>query len=92
MEFNDNEKIFFEMLHSKFNENKLNKQISYYRMSNKTISVNYASYPLGKIKLQGRVYRMLIIKNLYDNYSFEGNLDECISKIDEWVKYAKRYL
>ena len=89
---NENEELFFENLTSKLKQNKLNQSIYLTRMSNGSISVDYSNYPIGKIKLQGRKYSMLILKNMYDNYTIEGSLDDFILKIDEWINYIKKFL
>jgi hypothetical protein len=92
MEFNDIEKQFLESLKCKFKQNKLNKSITFSRLKDKTISVNYNSYVLGKINLQSENPTMMVHKDLYDHYIVEGNLEIFISEIDKWIKYAKKYL
>lgn len=92
MEFNDEEKQFLEKLKYKFKENKLNRSITFSRLKDKTISINYNSYILGKINLQSESPTMMIHKDLYNHYIVEGNIENFVSEIDEWVKYAKKYL
>ena len=89
---NDLEELFFEKLFSKFQEAKLKNYLNIVRLSNGTLAVDYAGYPIGKIKLQGRTHNMQVIKGLYKHYSIEGDIQDFLPKIDEWVKYVQRYV
>lgn len=62
------------------------------RLSDGTISVSFNSYPIGKIKLQGRKKRMMYMENLYDSVSIDGELKDFIYTIDKWIKYIEKYI
>lgn len=89
---NENEKLFFETLSSRLKENNLSQPLNLIRMSNGSISVNYSTYPIGKIKLQGRKHWMLILRDLYESDLIEGSLGDFILDIDSWIAYIKKYL
>lgn len=91
-EINNLESLFFETLFSKLQEAKLKNRITLIRMSNGTLAVEYAGYPVGKVKLQGKIHTMQILKGLYKHYSIEGNIQDFLPKIDEWVKYIQKYI
>lgn len=61
------------------------------RMSNGTISVDYKSYPIGKIKLTGRKYYMQILKGLYKVDVLDGDVELFIEHIPDWCRYIRRY-
>ena len=88
----ENEELFFNQLFEKSISNGLNLKFSMVRLSNGTINVDYASYPIGKIKLQGRTNWMMVMKNIYDSKQIEGSLQNYIDGIDEWFLYIKKYL
>lgn len=83
-EVNDDEKLFFGVVFEEIGEG-----IELNRMSDGTLDVNYCGYPIGKIKLQGRKYKMQILKGLYGIRWIEGNLNDFISHIQDWKKYVK---
>ena len=58
-EVNEKEELFFDRLYNSLPEGD-RLFIHLYRMSNGTLSVYYKTYPIGKIKLQGRVFSMQI--------------------------------
>lgn len=60
-EVNEKEEVFFDRLYDSLPEGD-RLFIHLYRMSNGTLSVYYKTYPIGKIKLQGRVFSMQIFK------------------------------
>lgn len=62
------------------------------RMSNNSLNVKYNSCQVGRIKLTGRKHWMQILKNMYDVEVIEGELDDFIQHIPEWVRYIKKYL
>lgn len=84
----ENEHLFFECLFSKVKENKF--QLT--RMSDGTLSVNYGTYPIGKIKLQGKKHYMQILKGSYGVTEITGSLDDFIKHQDEWIKYLKKHI
>jgi hypothetical protein len=56
------------------------------RLSDGTINVSYKTYPVGKIKLQGRRHSMLVFTRLYKQNPIEGTMDDFIHGIDDWIK------
>lgn len=84
------EELFFDKLLEK--STNLNGVFSLERLSNGTINVSYNRYPIGKIKLQGRKKYIMYLKNLYDPISVEGELEDLINQIDNWIKYIEKYL
>ncbi|WP_102274100.1 hypothetical protein [Cytobacillus massiliigabonensis] len=68
------------------------KSIRLTRMSNKAISVTYNTYPIGKVRLQGRKTWMQILIDLYEYETLEGNLNDYIDGIDHWILYIKKHL
>ena len=63
---NADEELYFGRLYSKLSEAE-NQKIILHRFSNGTIEPHFNSYPLGKIKLQGRNHYLQILKSLYIN-------------------------
>lgn len=90
MNLNEQEQIFFDALMDALKD--FNGVIRPERMSNKSINVKYNGCQIGRIKLTGRKHWMQILKNQYDAESIEGELDDFIQHIPEWVRYIKRYL
>lgn len=82
---------FFRCLSLSLTEQE-NSRIRLFRMSNGTLSMEYKGCPLGKIKLQGRKHSMQILKSLFDNESIEGNVEDFIQHIPEWIKYLRKHL
>ena len=66
-----------------------NANILLERMSNGCISVSYATYPVGKIKLQGRKHWMQILKGLYTIKTIDGEVEDFIKHISDWEKYIR---
>jgi len=86
------EEVFFNTLIEKSNEKELKPLFNMTRTSNGTINVNYDSYPIGKIKLQGRTKWMMVMNNLYDSNQIEGSLDHYIEGINDWILYIEKYI
>lgn len=84
------EEFFFDTLLEKSTH--LKGEYSLSRLSNGTINVSYNGHPIGKIKLQGRKKLMMYMKNLYDSETIEGDLNDFIKPIDNWISYIKKYL
>jgi len=85
------EEFFVKALIQKLINNKLQYlQLQLHRMANGAISVSYARYPVGKIKLQGRKTYMQILKDVY-TFDVVDNLNtqEYIDNIDLWILYIK---
>ena len=87
---NDQEQIFFDELMKQLK--KFKGTIRPERMSNNALNVKYDGCQVGRIKLTGRKHWMQILKNMYDVDVIEGELDDFIQHIPEWVKYIKKYL
>ena len=87
-EINELEEKFFDVLHSKLPEN-VHKHINLIRMANGTLTVDCKGFFIGKIKLQGNNYDMLILTSLFASYVANDNF---IEHIDEWVKYINEYI
>lgn len=84
------EELFFDKLLEKSKHLKGEFQLS--RLSDGTVNVSYKTYPVGKIKLQGRKHSMLVLTSLYKQNSIEGTTDEFIRNIDGWIKYISTIL
>lgn len=80
----------FNVLGSKLSDIE-KKHISLKRLSNGSIETYYKTYPLGKIKLQGRKHSMQILKSLYDYDVIKGNVNDFIDRIDDVLKYMRKY-
>ena len=88
--WNDDERNYFQCLDSKLSDIE-KKHISLKRLSNGSIETYYKTYPLGKVKLQGRKHSMQILKSLYDYDVIEGNVNDFIDRIDDVLKYMRKY-
>ncbi|KUO64776.1 MAG: hypothetical protein APF84_02780 [Gracilibacter sp. BRH_c7a] len=88
----EDEIMFFNALKMKIEESGLKAVFKFTRLSDGTINVDYASYPIGKIKLQGRTKWMMIMKNLYDSQNIKGELHDYIEGINKWIQYIKKYI
>lgn len=90
-ETSDDEDVFFRELVRHALDTRLNPNCFYFEpMSNKSFSVSYSGYPIGKIKLNGRKTYMQILKGLSGVKCFDDlSLEEYISHIPEWIKHIK---
>lgn len=89
-EWKEDEEKYFSVFYSKLTNDE-NSKIVLYRLSNGSIEPYFNTYPLGKIKLQGRKHSMQILKSLYKWESIEGTIDDFIEKIDDVIKYMRKY-
>lgn len=87
----DEEDLFFRNLVKATIDAKLNPDNFYFEpMSNKSFSIHYLSYPVGKIKLQGKKTWMQILKGLYGvKVVEEPSVGDYINHISEWISYIK---
>ena len=85
----EEEKFFDKLLEKSYH---LNGEFQLSRLSDGTVNVSYKTYPIGKIKLQGRKHSMLVLMSLYKSKSVEGTLDDFIIAIDLWIKYISNVL
>ena len=83
-EINKDEELFFNKLFDEVGDG-----IRLQRMSDGSISVSYYTYPIGKIKLQGRKHKMQILKGYHGVKWIEGNINDFISHIPDWKKYIE---
>lgn len=90
-ETTDDEDAFFRELVQQASDAKLNPNLFYFEpMSNKSFSVSYNSYPIGRIKLKGRKTYMQILKGLYGvKEEYDLSLEGYISYIPEWIKHIR---
>lgn len=86
---NEQEEQFFSELYNALAPYKFS--ITLVRMSNGVLAVNCNSYPVGKIKLQGRKHWMQVLKGLYTTKIIEGNTENFIEHIPDWVNYMKKH-
>lgn len=85
------EEEFIAVLMQKLELSKERKLLKLHRLSDKTINVSYDSYPIGKIRLQGRNTSMQILLDLYDFKVIKDcTNEEYIESIDSWIKYIKK--
>ena len=89
-EVNSDEELYFKKFSLKLSDNE-NARIVLHRKSDGSLEPYFGSYPLGKIKLQGRKHSMQILKSLYKFDVIEGNVDDFIKRIDDVVLYIRKY-
>lgn len=90
-EISESEEDFIKHLLFKLHQNNLVKLVRLKRMSNKAIDFSYNSYPIGKIKLQGRKTWMQILTSLYEQERLEDvSSSEYIEAIDSWIDYIEK--
>lgn len=87
---NSDEELYFNTLYSKLTDFE-NKQIHLHRLSNGSLETYFGTYPLGKVKLQGRKHYMQILKSLYKWESIEGTIQDFLPRIDDVIKYLRKY-
>lgn len=90
-ETSNDEDAFFREVIKETVDAKLNPRLLYFEpMSNKSFSVQYGSYAIGKIKLSGRKTYMQVLSGLYgvDDLS-DLSLEDYISHIPKWIKQMK---
>ena len=87
-EQNEKETLFLDTFIQALPDND-RRHIHLNRMSDGTISVYYDTYPIGKIKLQGRKFQMQILKGLYNVKDIEGDVEVFIQYIPDWCRYIK---
>ncbi len=88
---NSDEMLFFTTLANVI-DSKYSPHIRLTRMSNGTLSVYLSSYPIGKIKLQGRKHYMQVHKTLHKTYTVTGEINNFIPEIQNWERYIEQYL
>ena len=96
-EISCDEKKFINELLSKAESIGLSSaKFRFIRMSDGTINVDYDYYHnggfIGKVKLQGRKTYILYMMNLYDSVTVNGDIEECLKVIDNWLAYTQKHL
>ena len=87
---NRDEELYFDRLSEKLSNDE-NANIVLHRLSNGTLEPYFGTYPLGKIKLQGRKHSMQVLKSLYKFDVIEGTVEDFIERIDDVVLYLRKY-
>ena len=90
-ETSDEEDAFFRVLVNDVLVAKLNPHLLYLEpMSNKSFSVHFQDYPIGRIKLSGRKTYIQVLKGMGGaKQYYDLTLEEYISHIPFWVKHIK---
>lgn len=90
-ETSDEEDAFFRELVRQAIEAKLNPYCFYFQpMSNKEFSVYYESYPIGRIKLNGRKTHMQVSVGLMESMRLDDMpLEEYILQVPKWIDHIK---
>lgn len=86
-DLSESEKFFFIELEKALSE--INRSITMERLSNGVISVYSNTYYVGKIKLSGRKHWMQILRGETQIKEIEGELDDFIQHIPDWVRYIR---
>ena len=91
VELSENEEIFIKELIERIdNELGHDYNLSFNRLSNKTLNAWYNDRYLGKIKLQGRKTYMQILNGLFGvEVIRDCTLEEYLKHIDGWIEYIK---
>lgn len=85
----EDEKVFVKALLSKLRNENLPIKVKLERTSRKDIHFFYNSYPIGRVKLNGRKRWMTV--NTANVQQFDGlDLDEFVDKIDTWISYIRQ--
>lgn len=86
---NPDEELFFDELYARLDESE-NSHIVLHRFSNGTIEPYYKTYPVGKVKLQGRKHYMQILKSLYKYDEIDGTVQDFIDRLDDMILYLRK--
>ena len=81
-EVNAAEELFFDAVYEEIGEG-----IRLYRMSDGTLNVHYYTYPIGRIKLQGRKHGMQVLKGFHGVRWIDGDINDFLLNIIYWKKY-----
>lgn len=85
---NEREERFFAILYNTLSKD-ANEHIHLKRMSNGTLAVYFNSFPVGKIKLQGRKHWMQILKGMYTVKVIDGDIEDFTPHIFDWERYIR---
>lgn len=86
---NDNEKIFIKALKKSLENINMANWLEYNVMSNRTINFKIKGMQIGRVKLNGRKYKMQIIDRNNVVWLDIDSVDEAINNIKHWIKYCK---
>lgn len=88
---NDNEKKFIAALEEQLTAINKKEQLQYNVMSDRIINFKIQDMQIGRVKLNGRKYRMQILDKDNVLWLDIDTVDEAINNIKHWIKYC-RYL
>lgn len=87
---NDNEKMFITTLEEKLCEVGIESdRLQYNIMSNKMINFQIDGMQIGRVKLNGRKYKMQILDKNNALLLDIDNIEEAIGNIKHWIKYSE---
>ncbi|KSV60306.1 hypothetical protein [Acetivibrio ethanolgignens] len=94
MKTSENEDYFFRELVKNIENSGLKSALLYLEpMSDKSFSVHYDGYQIGRIKLSGNKTRMQVLVGLHGMKLYENlTVEEYVEKISFWIKHAKHCL
>lgn len=87
---NDMEKHFISTVQHRFTEVGLNDKLRFNILASKVINFTINNQQIGRVKLNGRIYKILDAVN--DDWIVITSVDEAICHIPHWINYAKRIL
>jgi len=86
-DLSESEKFFFTELRKALTE--IKRTVAMERLSNGVISVYSNTYYIGKIKLSGKKHWMQILRGETQIKTVDGELDDFIQHIPDWVRYIR---
>lgn len=88
--FSDNEKLFISTLRDELSKIGLDKSLSYNVLSDKTINFDINDMQIGRVKLNGRKFKMQILDRNNVLWLDIDDVTEAMKNIKHWIKYAKK--
>ena len=89
---NGAEIVFINQFYDKVKSDKFVSGISSDRKSDGTLNFMYKGMQIGRVRLQGKKHHMQILVSLDKVKMIDGELEDFIPYIDDWIKYIKKYL
>lgn len=86
---NDNEKMFIAALEEQLAAINKKDLLQYNIMSDRTINFRLQDMQIGRVKLNGRKYRMQILDKDNVLWLDIDSVDEAVNNIKHWIKYCK---
>ncbi|NMM61200.1 3'-5' exonuclease [Clostridium sp. P21] len=86
---NDGEKLFISALEEKLYNINLKDKLRYNIMSDKVINFQINNAQIGRVKLNGRKYKMQILDKDNVLWLDIDNVDEAVNNIKHWIKYCE---